>query len=265
MKITMLGTGHAMVSNCYNTCFIMEENRMLFLTDTGGGYEILPRIKKAGYKLTDIHDIFITHRHSDHITGLIWILRSFIPAARHDDNAHLTIYGNKEVIEIAETMGRLMYAGSIEPLLNTKLFFKEIRNGETVRIIGNKVTFFNTNAKKVLQYGFVMTDVEGRRYVCCGDEPLYEENFALAMNCRLLMHEAFCLEKDEDTFKPHQKKHSTVSDAARTAEKVHAHALLLYHTEDSNMQSRKKEYSAEAAKYYSGQVFVPDDLEYNYI
>ena len=32
MKITMLGTGHAMVSNCYNTCFIMEENEPILIT-----------------------------------------------------------------------------------------------------------------------------------------------------------------------------------------------------------------------------------------
>ena len=26
MKLTMLGTGHAVVTRCYNTCFVLEEN-----------------------------------------------------------------------------------------------------------------------------------------------------------------------------------------------------------------------------------------------
>ena len=36
MKITMLGTGHAVVTKCYNTCFTMEENGAYFLVDAGG-------------------------------------------------------------------------------------------------------------------------------------------------------------------------------------------------------------------------------------
>ena len=73
MKITMLGTGHAMVNNCFNTCFIMEDNDRAMLVDTGGGYEILPQIARAGYRLENIHDIFISHKHTDHITGISWI------------------------------------------------------------------------------------------------------------------------------------------------------------------------------------------------
>ena len=37
--------------------------------------------------------------------------------------------------------------------------------------------------------------------------------------------------------------------------------LVLYHTEDQNMAMRKANYSAEAAEYYQGNIFVPDDLE----
>ena len=37
-KLTMLGTGNAMVTKCYNTCFYVTlDDGALFLTDAGGG------------------------------------------------------------------------------------------------------------------------------------------------------------------------------------------------------------------------------------
>ena len=41
MKLTMLGTGHAVVTECYNTCFVLSENNKHFLVDGGGGSTIL--------------------------------------------------------------------------------------------------------------------------------------------------------------------------------------------------------------------------------
>ena len=33
MKLTMLGTGHATVTKCYNTCFALTEGNRHFLVD----------------------------------------------------------------------------------------------------------------------------------------------------------------------------------------------------------------------------------------
>ena len=37
MKLTMLGTGNAVVTACYNTCFTLDEDGGYFLVDGGGG------------------------------------------------------------------------------------------------------------------------------------------------------------------------------------------------------------------------------------
>lgn len=37
--------------------------------------------------------------------------------------------------------------------------------------------------------------------------------------------------------------------------------LLLYHTEDTRLDTRAATYSAEAAQYYKGPIVVPADLE----
>ena len=48
MKLTMLGTGNAMVTNCYNTCFAFEEDGRCFLVDAGGGNTIIGVCTRPG-------------------------------------------------------------------------------------------------------------------------------------------------------------------------------------------------------------------------
>lgn len=58
-----------------------------------------------------------------------------------------------------------------------------------------------------------------------------------------------------------EKHHSTVKDACELAQKLHIKNLVLYHTEDDHVDNRKELYKAEGAHYYTGNIFVPDDLE----
>ena len=67
--------------------------------------------------------------------------------------------------------------------------------------------------------------------------------------------------EDADTFKPYEKHHSTVKDAASLAQRLSAKNLLLYHTEDSDLEHRKERYTLEARQYFGGNIYVPDDLE----
>ena len=48
MDITMLGTGNAMVTECYNTCFVLRDGDKHLLVDGGGGNTVLSQLKKAG-------------------------------------------------------------------------------------------------------------------------------------------------------------------------------------------------------------------------
>lgn len=68
----MLGTGNAMVSKIYNTCFLLEEAEQYLLVDGGGGNRIFERLTKAGVDdLTKIRDIIVTHTHMDHVLGVL--------------------------------------------------------------------------------------------------------------------------------------------------------------------------------------------------
>ena len=69
MKLTILGTGNAMVTKCYNTCFAIENDGHYFLVDGGGGNTIMKQLKNADIDWREITDVFVTHKHIDHIMG----------------------------------------------------------------------------------------------------------------------------------------------------------------------------------------------------
>ena len=96
---------------------------------------------------------------------------------------------------------------------------------------------------------------------CLGDEPYNPANRPLVEQADWLMAEAFCLYADRETFKPYEKSHSTALDAGRLASELGVRHLILYHTEEKTLTTRKVAYTREAAQQYDGPVLVPDDLE----
>ena len=111
------------------------------------------------------------------------------------------------------------------------------------------------------QFGFTMTLADGRKIACCGDEPYCEQEYEYVKGSTLMLHEAFCLYSQRDIFEPYKKNHSTVKDACELAEKLGVPNLVLYHTEDKNIENRKALYTEEGKAYYHGNLVVPDDLE----
>ena len=71
--ITILGTGNAHATRCYNTCFTLHGEKGVLLVDAGGGNGILTQLEKAGIRRKDISDLFVTHAHTDHLLGCVWI------------------------------------------------------------------------------------------------------------------------------------------------------------------------------------------------
>ena len=62
-------------------------------------------------------------------------------------------------------------------------------------------------------------------------------------------------------FKPYEKSHSTVADACRLAQELGVENLVLYHTEDKNIDRRKELYTREGREFFDGKLYVPEDLE----
>lgn len=262
MKLIMLGTGNALVTEYYNTCFIMEENNRLFMVDGGGGNTILRQIKHAGFNWMDVRHIFVTHKHIDHLLGIIWMVRMICQFMNHGEyQGEAYIYSHQEVIELIEEMAEKLLPKKESSYIGKRLHLVEVTDGERKNIIGHDVTFFDIGSTKAKQFGFCMELDGGKKLTCCGDEPLNSAVAHYGENAEWLMHEAFCLYSQVDIFDPYEKHHSTVKDACELAEKLGVKNLLLYHTEDRTHENRKKLYREEGQKYYHGKLWIPDDMD----
>ena len=259
MKITFLGTGAAMVSEIFNTCYFIQDKESNLLVDAGGGHGILHQLKKAKISVSDISNILITHYHSDHllgIAGIVRVLKKINEKAMKKKT--INVYCSKKVQSCIEILFKDVIC-SHQELLQNFIRFIRISHNTTMSIGSWKVTFFDVFSPKHEQHGIVINAKQ--KIVCSGDEPLREKNFAIAKNPDVLIHDAFCLEAEKEQHKPHDKRHSTVKDGAQTAKAINAKKLVLLHTVDDNIAKRKELFTKEARQYFDGKIIVPDDLE----
>lgn len=258
----MLGTGNALVTECYNTCFVLQENEQYFMVDGGGGNMILHQLKHAGIRWQNIHTIFVTHKHLDHIMGIMWMLRMICEyLSKNEYEGDVTIYAHDEVTGILNTMALALLQKKESQFIGRRIHLIAVTDGEKQTVMGHTIQFFDICSTKAKQFGFTMDLGNGRKLTDCGDEPYNEYDRMYVENSTWLLHEAFCLNSQADVFKPYEKHHSTVKNACELAEQMHVRNLLLYHTEDRNLADRKKLYMAEGRQYYTGNLFIPDDLE----
>ena len=262
MNITMLGTGHAVVTKCYNTCFTIDDGTEYFLVDGGGGSEILRILEEVNIPLNKIHNIFVSHAHTDHLFGVIWVVR-MIGQLMHQNKYKgvLKVYCHKGLEDIIRSICGMVLANKVISLFDERIMFESLKDGDCFQVLGCELTAFDVLSDKMKQYGFIMNYDLGKRLVFCGDEPLKEIIEEMASNCDWLLHEAFCFHSERDIFKPYEISHGTVKDACELAERLKCKNLLLFHTEDSHIDERKTMYKKEGMQYFSGRLYVPDDRE----
>ena len=262
MELIMLGTGNAMVTRCYNTCFVLRSGEQHLLVDGGGGNTLLRRLQEAHIDWRDLRTIFVTHKHIDHILGIAWMMRLICQnMAQGTYEGEATIYAHSQVIELLRTLARGLLQENHLRFLDKGLHLVAVEDGESRELIGRSTTFFDIGSTKDRQFGFSMDLGGGKKLTCCGDEPYHDCEESYVRGSTWLLHEAFCLHSQADVFHPYEKHHSTVADACRLARELEVENLVLYHTEDKNIAQRKELYHNEGKKYFNGKILIPDDLE----
>lgn len=291
-QITMLGTGNATVSQIYNTCFVLQTSSTLMLVDAGGGNGILSQLKKVNVQISDIHHLFVTHAHTDHVLGVIWVIRMVAQCKGYEGLLH--VYGNDKVMKVIKTIIDMILAKKQLAKVAERVVFHQLEDGDCFEVGDMKLECFDIQSTKEKQFGFraelpavsedsaasdnaseddaasddasadnASADNHAKPLVlaCLGDEPYNEQNRRYIEGADWMMCEAFCLYADRDTFKPYEKCHSTALDAGKLAAELGVKNLILYHTEEKTLANRKENYTREAAENFKGRIFVPDDLE----
>ena len=262
MQLIMLGTGEALVTKCYNTCFAFRSGDEYFLVDAGGGNGIMTRLEEAKIPYRAIKEMFVTHSHSDHVLGAIWVIRMFAEEmleGRYPGG--FVVRCHDELVNVINTVCPLILSPKHMDYVKQGVRICQVAGGDTINVVGMKVEFFDIHSRKAKQFGFSAALPDGKKLVCLGDEPFNEDNTRYVENADWLMSEAMCLDSEKDIYRPYEKFHSTALDAARLAERMHVKNLLLYHTVDNNLAKRRELYTREAKSVFGGKVFVPDDGE----
>ncbi|MBI1971123.1 MBL fold metallo-hydrolase [Candidatus Woesearchaeota archaeon] len=255
--LTFLGTGHGMPkrSSC-SSIFIedSEASSVNLLLDTGGGHDILCQFAKAEKDPCIVQNIFISHYDSDHILGIVPLMRAFSRGSPKERR----IFCSAEVKRAIDSLF-LYVAKKRYDDVKQHLQFVIIKDRMDYGLQRWKLTFFDVKSTGTPQFGCKILFSDKKKLSFLGDEPLQDHYLPIVKESDILIHNAFCLEKDKETFKPKEKGHSTVQEAAQNAEKAHARHLVLFHMEDDTLKTRKKEYLAEVKKYFSGEATVPVD------
>ena len=255
--ITMLGTGNALATRCYNTCFTLHSSGgTVLMVDAGGGNGVLTQLERSGMRCDDIKDLFVTHAHTDHLLGCVWMMRMALQF-RHS----LNVWSHRKVLRLLTDICRQILPKKEAEGIGSVVVMHELEDADCFEVGDLHLQCFDIHSTKERQFGFTALLPDGQRLCCLGDEPYNPLCEQYAEDADWLLSEAFCLYEDRERFQPYEKHHSTALDAARLAEQLHVRNLILYHTEDRTLETRKERYSAEAKLEFTGQVWVPDDLE----
>ena len=161
-KLIMLGTGNAMVTHCYNTCFMIRTDKADFLTDAGGGNQILAKLEEIGGDYNRLHYMFVTHGHTDHILGVIWVLRKIadlMNKGRYDGEFHL--YCHDVVRDMLMAFTKMTLKKKDFAQIGSRIIFHEIKDGESVSFDGMTLTAFDIMSTKAKQFGYELRFEDG--------------------------------------------------------------------------------------------------------
>lgn len=197
----MLGTGHALVTRYYNTCFALDDGDAgCFLVDAGGGSGILAQLDRAGVDWRRIRALFVSHAHIDHLLGAVWVLRLVCHHLNEGDyDGGLVVYGNDDVVGKLRGVAELLLRpqetrffagdGGGEPDEGAGgagreaagsgraaaaggradgggcVRFVAVSDGEERSVLGRRIAFFDIRSSGARQFGFSL-DLDAAGAAC---------------------------------------------------------------------------------------------------
>lgn len=253
-KLIFLGTGAAVsvTRQLTSICFVVDGKAIMI--DCGDGMGTVRNLKQANIPLENLNDIFVTHRHADHILGMPQILFTKLFA---DEKSKVRVFGPRQAIGVVRDISFKTH--DYLKIHKHRIGFVPLKSGEEVRlekgllIRGVKVSGSDSNT---IAFAYSLM-IEDKKIVFTSDMKPNKAFTKLAIDADIVIHECFGLEKDADL--AHSYGHSTARDAGELAITVKAKQLILTHLRDAHIVS-PQELVDEAKKYFNGKITVAEDL-----
>jgi ribonuclease Z len=263
-RFVLVGTGAAANAERCHTCIAVQgDPEHTLLLDTGSGVEVVRHLLRAGVDLTSIRDVFLSHRHSDHVGGLeLLLLHCGLRAqAAGRPLGNLAVHGHPLVLEVARDL--VTSTGSVAPqMYGERLRWAPLAAGEPVELCwGARLYPFEVDHVPPAGscWGCVVeVEHHGRvsRLLYSGDTRPTPELVAQARDVDVILHECGGLDSSAEAV--YRVGHSTAGDAGRLAAAAGAGRLVLVHLHRDDYVAA---YRAEAAQHFGGPVVVGADLD----
>ena len=154
-ELYVFGTGNANATHYYNTCFALRDGDQYFMVDAGGGNGILRILEDMKIDYPQIHHLFVTHEHTDHILGVIWLVRFIATRMKNGKyDGDFQIYCHDGLVSTIDTFCKLTLQDKFYRLIGDRIHLIPVHDGETLHILDYDVTFFDIHSTKARQFGF---------------------------------------------------------------------------------------------------------------
>ena len=254
-RIVFLGTGSAFSLTRQMTSIVLIYDGRAVMVDCGDGMGTVRNLYKANIPLNSVNDIFFTHKHADHISGISQFM--FCKLFK-DPDAKVRICGSRENLPAIKRF--IFDTHDFVKAREKQIAFvitsprQELEYYHLMRVKTTKVTENNEIDSPCYAYSFIY---KGTTIVYSGDMSPNRAFERLSYGCSIMIHECNGLDKDKDMV--HQAGHSTAREAGVAADRSRAKHLILTHLRDES-DVASDSLKNEAGRYFPGKITVVQDL-----
>jgi ribonuclease BN (tRNA processing enzyme) len=244
VKLTLLGTGAPLSPTRATLGMLLEAPGCTpLLIDSCGGFEIARRLHRNGTPFADLGDVLLSHRHGDHIGGVMALALAVSP---------LRLHGSADTLDTTEALLRLCYPHVTDPATRRRTLHP-LAGGERSRIAGFEIEAIEVEHRVPT---LALRIAHGDAVLAYSADSLpCDALVTVAKGVDLFVCDALCADSNLPD-SAHALMHPTAGDAARIAAKAGAKRLALVHL------ARYADEGAmltEARAHFGGEVLIPDD------
>ena len=244
-SIVILGTASAVPDeNQANTHFAIKSEKRLILVDCVGSPIV--RLAKADLDYREISDIFLTHFHPDHISGVPSLLMNMWLLGHREP---MNIYGLKATIDPLEQLMDA-YGWDDWPNFFQVSFHRLPETRMTLALDDEDYRVFTSTVRQLVPtMGLRIEEHKTGKVLAysCDTEPCIEVE-ELASGVDILIHEAT----------GESLGHSSAHQAGEVAQKARAKSLYLIHYSSRN--GKPQQLVTDAQRSFSGKTMLSKDF-----
>jgi len=257
MRVTLLGTGtHFPNAERFGSAIFVEVDGKKLLFDCGRGVVI--GLTQAGVSPKEIHDLFLTHLHSDHVVGIpdLWLSGWFLGRSEP-----LRIWGPQGTSSMVDHLAQA-FAFDIHirqaapdplPAKAVEIDAKYVAQGEIYNDGLTRVSAFLVDHGAVKPAFGYRVDSADHSVVISGDTKFSQNLVDFAKGTDCLIHAAWSAGSKNST-PPSQRSIASAEDAGRAFAIVKPKLGVVYHYKDEDGLSDG------VRKEYDGPFVIARDL-----